>query len=72
MRFYKIIEGELYKEGVCSLLFKYVSRDVGHELIREIHSGLCGSHIGPRALLGKNSSRFLVVEGSFGHNEVCA
>jgi hypothetical protein len=50
---YKIIEGELYKEGVCSPLLKCVSRDEGQELIREIHSGLCGSHIGPRALLGK-------------------
>ena len=50
---YKIIEGELYKEGVCSPLLKCVSRDEGQELIREIHSGLCGSHIGPRALQGK-------------------
>ena len=52
-RLYKIIEGELYKEGGCSSWLKCVSRDEGQELIREIHSGLCGSHIGPRALLGK-------------------
>jgi hypothetical protein len=50
---YKIIEGELYMEGVCSPLLKCVYRGKGQELIREIHSGLCGSHIGPRALLGK-------------------
>jgi hypothetical protein len=50
---YKIIEGELYKEGVCSPLVKCVSRDEGKKLINEIHHGLCGSHIGPRALLGK-------------------
>jgi hypothetical protein len=50
---YKIIEGELYKEGVCSPLLKCISRDEGQNLIREIHSGLCGSHIGPKALLGK-------------------
>jgi hypothetical protein len=69
---YKIIEGELYKEGVCSHLLKYVSREEGQELIKEIHYGLCGLHISPRALLGKKSTRFLLVEGSFGHNRVCA
>jgi hypothetical protein len=26
---YKIIEGELYKEGVCSPLLKCISRDEG-------------------------------------------
>jgi hypothetical protein len=51
---YKIIEGELYKEGVCSPLLMCISRDGGQELIREIHFGLCGLHIGPRVLLGKN------------------
>jgi hypothetical protein len=52
-RSYKFIEGELYKEGVCSHLLKCVSRDEVQELIKEIRSGLCGSHIGPRALQGK-------------------
>jgi hypothetical protein len=52
-RLYKIIEGELYKEGVCSPLLKCISRNEGQGLIKEIHSGLCGSHISPRALLGK-------------------
>jgi hypothetical protein len=43
----------LYKEGVCSPLLKCISRDQGQELITEIHAGICGSHISPRALLGK-------------------
>jgi hypothetical protein len=69
---YKIIEGELYKEGVCSSLIKCVSIDKGQELIREIHSGLCGSHIGPRTLLGKNLSlRFLLAKSSFRYNRIC-
>jgi hypothetical protein len=38
---YMIIEGELYKQGVCSPLMK------------EIHAGLCRAHIGSRPLLGK-------------------
>jgi hypothetical protein len=50
---YVIIEGELYKYGVCSPLLKCLSRTEGMELMKEIHAGLCGSHIGSRPLLGK-------------------
>jgi ribonuclease HI len=52
-RSYVIIEGELYKHGVCSPLLKCLSRAKGIELMKEIHAGLCGSHIGSRPLLGK-------------------
>jgi hypothetical protein len=50
---YIIIEGELYKHGVWSPLLKCLSRTEGIELMKEIHAGLCGSHIGSRPLLGK-------------------
>jgi hypothetical protein len=50
---YIIIEGELYKHGVCSPLLKCLSRNEGHELMKEIHAGLCGAHLGSRPLLGK-------------------
>jgi hypothetical protein len=50
---YVIIEGELYKQGVCSPLIKCLSRTEGQELMEEIHIGLCGAHIGSRPLLGK-------------------
>jgi hypothetical protein len=50
---YVIIEGELYKHGVCSPLLKCLSRTEGMELMKEIHAGLCGSHIGSRPLLEK-------------------
>jgi hypothetical protein len=50
---YEIIEGELYKYGVCSPLLKCLSKTEGIELMKEIHAGLCGSHIGSRPLLGK-------------------
>jgi hypothetical protein len=50
---YVIIEGELYKHGVCYPLLKCLSRTEGIELIKEIHAGLRGSHIGSRPLLGK-------------------
>jgi hypothetical protein len=50
---YVIIEGDLYKHGVCSPLLKCLSRNEGQELMKEIHAGLCGAHIGSRPLLGK-------------------
>jgi hypothetical protein len=50
---YVIIEGELYKQGVCSPLLNCLSRTEGQELMKEIHAGLCGAHIGSRPLLGK-------------------
>jgi hypothetical protein len=52
-RLYVIIEGELYKHGVCSPLLKCLSIAEGIELMKEIHASLCGSHIGSRPLLGK-------------------
>jgi hypothetical protein len=50
---YVIIEGELYKQGVCSPLLKCLSRTEGQELMKGIHAGLCGAHIGYKPLLGK-------------------
>jgi ribonuclease HI len=52
-RAYVIIEGESYKHGVCSPLLKCLSRNDGQELVKEIHAGLCGAHIGSKPLLGK-------------------
>jgi ribonuclease HI len=52
-RTYIIIEGELYKQGVCSPLLKCLSRTEGQELMKEIHAGLCGPHIGSMPLHGK-------------------
>jgi ribonuclease HI len=49
---YVIIEGELYKHGVCSPLLKCLSRNEGQELMKEIHAELCGAHIGSRPLMG--------------------
>jgi hypothetical protein len=51
---YVIFEGELYKHGICSPLLKCLSRNEGQELMKEIHAGLCGAHIGSRPLLEKD------------------
>jgi hypothetical protein len=50
---YMIIEGELFKQGVSFPLLKCLSRAEGQELMKEIHSGICGAHIGSKPLLGK-------------------
>jgi hypothetical protein len=50
---YVIIVGELYKQGVYSPLLKCLSKAEGQELMKEIHAGLCGAHIGSRPLLGR-------------------
>jgi hypothetical protein len=50
---YVMIQGELYKHGVCSPLLKCLSRTEGIEPMKEIHAGLCGSQIRSRPLLGK-------------------
>jgi hypothetical protein len=47
-----MIEGEIYKHGVRSPLLKCLSRIEDIEIMKEIHVGLCGSHIGFRPLLG--------------------
>jgi hypothetical protein len=50
---YMIIEGELFKQGVCSPLLKCLSRAEGQELMKEINVGMCGAPIGSRPLLRK-------------------
>jgi hypothetical protein len=49
-RSYTIIDGTLYKKRVVQPLLKCISQAKGKELLHEIHLGVCGSHIGPRAL----------------------
>jgi hypothetical protein len=50
---YQIIGDELYKTSVTGPLLHCLSRDEGKELLTQIHSGVCGGHIGARALTTK-------------------
>jgi hypothetical protein len=52
-RGYAVVNGELYKSGVTEPLLRCITCEKGLELLREIHSGFCGAHIGTRALAGK-------------------
>ena len=52
-RSYTLSEGELYKSGVAAPRLKCITAAEGQELLNEIHSGFCGSHIGIRPLVAK-------------------
>lgn len=52
-RGYCIFEGELYKSGVTTPWLRCIPITQGRELLRDIHSDLCGSHIGIRPFVAK-------------------
>jgi len=52
-RSYTLYEGELYKSGVVAPWLKCITTAEGQELLKEIHFGICGSHIGIRPLVAK-------------------
>jgi hypothetical protein len=43
----------MYKTLVTGPLLCYLNRDEGKELLTQTHSGVCGGHIGARALAAK-------------------
>jgi hypothetical protein len=45
-------EKELYHHSPSGILQRCISITEGQELLREIHSGACGHHAAPRALVG--------------------
>jgi hypothetical protein len=50
---YQVIRDELYKTLVTGPLLRCLSRDEGKELLAQTHLGVCGGHIGSRALVAK-------------------
>jgi hypothetical protein len=50
---YQIIRDELYKTSVVGPLLRCLSRDEDKELLVQVHSGVCGCHLGARALIAK-------------------
>jgi hypothetical protein len=51
-RGYVLKDESLFKLGVCAPLLKCITLEQGIELMKEIHGGMCGSHIAARALAG--------------------
>ena len=50
---YQFVNDTLYKRRPNSVKLKCIYREEGKELLAEIHKGMCCSHIGSRALVGK-------------------
>jgi hypothetical protein len=50
---YQIVDNDLYKTSVSGPLLRCVSKAKGQELLSEIHTRICGGHIGARALAAK-------------------
>jgi hypothetical protein len=52
-RMYHLIDGVLYKQGANDIMMKCILKDEGIQLLREIHSGVCGAHSSWRPIDGK-------------------
>jgi hypothetical protein len=50
---FTLVEGQLYKKGISQPMLKCITETEGIEILREVHSGTCGSDSGPRALAAK-------------------
>jgi ribonuclease HI len=48
-----VVNGELYKSGITEPWLRCITSEKGVEILKEIHSGFCGAHIGTRALASK-------------------
>jgi hypothetical protein len=52
-RDFVLVGDQLYKKGISQPMLKCVTETEGLQILREVHSGTCGSHSGPRALAAK-------------------
>ena len=43
-RMYHLIDGVLYRQGANSMMMRCISKGEGIQLLRDIHSGVCGAH----------------------------
>lgn len=48
-----LVEGALYKTGICVPLLRCVSQSQGAELLKEVHDGHCGTHLASQGLAAK-------------------
>lgn len=50
---YTIVADKLYRRGVSSPLLRCLAKEQAEYVMTEIHEGICGSHIGGRAVAAK-------------------
>jgi hypothetical protein len=51
-KLFALVDGKLYKRTTSGVLQRCVPIPQGHELLRDIHAGVCGHHAAPRTLVG--------------------
>jgi hypothetical protein len=49
----RMIDGVLYRQGANDMMMRCISREEGIQLLWDIHSGVCGSHLSWRSIIGK-------------------
>jgi hypothetical protein len=52
-RMYHLIDGVLYRQGANGMMIQCISRKEGIQLLRDIHSGVCGSDSSWCSIIGK-------------------
>ena len=50
---FTVHRGTLYKRGFFASILKCVGKEDANYILREVHEGICGNHIGARTLAGK-------------------
>jgi hypothetical protein len=65
-RDFVLVGGQLYKKGISQPMLKCVTETEGIQILREVHSGTCGSHSGPRAFAAK-----VICQGFYWHAIIC-
>ena len=50
---FTVHRGTLYKRGFSTPILKCVGKEDANYILREVHNGICGNHIGARTLVGK-------------------
>ena len=50
---YVFIDGDLYRRRPNGVKLRCIPKEQGQALLADIHEGMCGTHIGSRALVGK-------------------
>ena len=52
-KLYVLIDDELYRRRENGVKLQCISQEQGRELLRNIHEGICSSHVASRSLAGK-------------------
>jgi hypothetical protein len=50
---YHLIDGILFRRGANGMMIKCISREESIQLLRDIHSSICGSHSSCCSIIGK-------------------